>query len=101
MKSIERVFKKIEETQPGWGPYIVLARTVNGNDFSKDRIARMFGKLVPKGDYNKSEKKALLANLYCLTMPLNRTKKAGNDSPGREKRVRASISTLTHANNLK
>jgi monoamine oxidase len=77
MKSITRNFKNIKEKHPEWGSYIVLAETVYGNNFSQDRLARAFKTLIDKGEYLKEEKKELLAYLYELNKPLNRTKNDG------------------------
>lgn len=77
MKSINRNFKNIREKHPEWGSYIVLAETVRGSNFSKDRLARAFNVLVDKEEYLKEEKKELLVYLYELNKPLNRTKKDG------------------------
>lgn len=77
MKSINRKFKNIKEKHPEWGSYIVLAETVYRSNFSKDRLARAFNALVDKEEYLKEEKKELLAYLYELNKPLNRTKNDG------------------------
>lgn len=78
MRSIHRNFKNIKEKHPEWGSYIVLAETVYGNNFSKDRLARAFNELVDKEEYLREEKRELLAYLYKLNKPLNRTKNDGN-----------------------
>ena len=74
MKSIKRLFEKIEKQNPIWGSYIVFANAINTRNFSHDRIARMFGTLVDKSEYSRSEKRGLLEYLYSLNEPLNRTK---------------------------
>ena len=66
MKSIERRFKKISDANPFLGDYIVFAKAIAGQGFSKVRLARAFNKLVPKDDYDPKEKKELLAHLYDL-----------------------------------
>src|ERR1035437_8395856 len=75
MKSLKRVFDKVQKENPGWGAYIVFANTVRGRNFSHDRIARMFNLLVDRSEYLKSEKIGLLKYLYSINKPLNRTKK--------------------------
>lgn len=84
MRSIKRLFKKIEKENPGWGSYIVFANTVKGKNFSHDRIARMFTELVDKNEYSKSDKKDLLEHLYILNKPLKRTKNRGELPPSEE-----------------
>lgn len=86
MRSIKRLFKKIEEENPGWGSYIVFVNTIKGKNFSHDRIARMFTELVDKHEYSKSDKKDLLEHLYLLNKPLKRTKNRGK-SPHREEKT--------------
>ncbi|MEI6552997.1 MAG: hypothetical protein WCO09_00340 [bacterium] len=66
MKSIERRFKKVAEQNPNLGDYIVFAKAIAGQGFTKDRLARAFNKLVPKDDYAPGDKKELLAHLYDL-----------------------------------
>ena len=73
MKSIKRLFKKVQAENPGWGTNVILANVVYGRNFSKDRIARMFKELVDKDEYSQSDKKALLEFLYLHTKGLKRT----------------------------
>lgn len=71
------MFKKIEKENPSWGSPVIFASVAYGRNFSKDRLARMFNKLVNKKDYDPSDKKELLEFLYLHTKGLKRTKNEG------------------------
>jgi len=77
MRSIERLFNKIQKENPGWGSIVVFNHIVNGKNFSHDRIARWFNILVDKEEYEKSDKKKILKYIYLMNTPLNRTKNRG------------------------
>lgn len=77
MRSIKRVFEKVQKENPGWGSIIVFNHIVDGKNFSHDRIARWFNILVDKQEYDQSDKKALLDYVYHVNTPLNRTKNGG------------------------
>ncbi|MEI6553844.1 MAG: hypothetical protein WCO09_04700 [bacterium] len=68
MRSIERRFKKFAAKKENefLGDFIVLGRAVADQGYSLDRLARAFNRLVPKDDYDKRDKKALLEHLYSL-----------------------------------
>ncbi len=66
MKSIERRFKNIQTKHPESSSYICFADSINGQNFSTDRIKRNFNRLVSKDDYTQEEKNRLLKNLYSL-----------------------------------
>ena len=85
MRSIERLFEKVERQNPGWGSNVVFANVINGKNFSHDRIARMFSKLVDKNEYERSEKKQILKYLYLINEPLKRTKNETILHPSEEK----------------
>ena len=77
MRSIKRVFKKVQKENPGWGSVIIFNHIVSGKNFSHDRIARWFNILVDKQEYDQSDKKELLEYVYLMNIPLNRTKNGG------------------------
>lgn len=63
MKTLKLRFDKIRESNPNWGDYICFAETVKGQNFKESTIARWFSLLVPKADYEQSDKKLLLKSL--------------------------------------
>lgn len=67
MKSLERRFRNILEKNPCRSSYICFAEAVRGRKFSRQTIHRWFRKLVDKSDYDKKERKTLLANLSELS----------------------------------
>jgi hypothetical protein len=77
MRSIERLFEKVQKENPSWGSIIVFNHIVNGKNFTHDRIARWFNILADKQEYDQSDKKALLSYVYLINIPLNRTKIEG------------------------
>ena len=67
MKSLERRFKIMAEKNPSAGSYIVFAKTVKGQNFSRPILRKWFYKLVNKEDYARNEVKSLLKHLEDLT----------------------------------
>lgn len=67
MKSIQRRFEVFKAKNPSLGDFTNLMRTVKGQRFSKDTIARWFERLVDKEDYSKSDKRHLIQELLRLT----------------------------------
>lgn len=63
MRSIERRFEKSKNTTTITKFYDAVAY----QKFSKDRIRRYFNQLVDKDDYDQSDKRAILQDLYRLT----------------------------------
>lgn len=47
--------------------YICFALAISQQGFGAQAISRWFNKLVQKDDYDKRDKKSLLAHLMCLT----------------------------------
>lgn len=66
MRSIKRRFDNISKANPYWSSYICFSAVIRGQKFSKQMIHRWFNKLVEKDDYDKRDKKALLAYLCWL-----------------------------------
>ena len=69
MRSIERRFKKFTKRNPYWSSYVCFFSAVQGQNFSKQAIARWFNKLVDKDDYCSKEKRAILTHIYTHTKP--------------------------------
>ncbi|MFA4942071.1 MAG: hypothetical protein WC564_00315 [Patescibacteria group bacterium] len=67
MKSIERRFKNLEASNPGWSTYTCFAEAISGQGFGEQTIGRWFNKLVDKNDYSSSDKKDVLKHLVNLS----------------------------------
>lgn len=77
MRSIERKFNNVQEKNQLWSSYLCFANTIKGNNFSEDRLKRMFTKLVDKNDYAQNEKRQIIRHLLFLNNPANRTGNVG------------------------
>lgn len=77
MKSLERRFHNIQEKNPNLSSYICFARTIKAQRFNRQTTHRWFQKLVEKTDYERRDKRAVLAHLDNLTNQLRTTKKEG------------------------
>lgn len=86
MKSIKRLFDKVAKENPNWGSVVVFNHIVSGKNFTHDRIVRMFNVLVDEDEYEKSEKKAILKDVYLVNTPFNRTKNGGI-LPSRDEKI--------------
>ena len=86
MKSVRRLFEKIARENPNWGSVIVFNHIVNQKNFSNDKIGRWFSILVDKNEYDRSEKKMILKDIYARNSMLNRTKNEGK-TPLREEQI--------------
>ena len=47
--------------------YLAFARAVQGQKFTRASIVKNFSEMVVEQDYDKSEKKALISNLFKLS----------------------------------
>lgn len=63
MKSIKSTFEKIQDRNPSLGACVVLAQVVRGKRFTQSSITREFTKLVPKEEYARSERRAVIRYL--------------------------------------
>lgn len=63
MKSLERCFQNIAKRNPGWSSYLQFAEAIKNQKFSKEVVHRWFTKLVDKDDYDRKDKRAILAQL--------------------------------------
>lgn len=73
MKSLERRFKNITGKNQSLSSYSCFAKTVKGQNFNRQTLHRWFQKLVDKDDYERSDKKAVLAHLDNLSNPMRIT----------------------------
>lgn len=67
MNKITENFMKLRDEFPNLGDYIILAKVVSGKGYSKEIIAKLFTKLVPKDDYERADKSLLLKHLQKLS----------------------------------
>lgn len=70
MISIKSTFNKIQSKQPSLGACPILAQAVRDKGFTQSSIARAFTKLVPKEEYDLSERRAVIKHLTNLSNPL-------------------------------
>lgn len=67
MRSLERRFKNLETKNPLWSSYVCFAQAIINQKFNSQAISRWFNKLVDKSDYDRRDKKSILAHLDQLT----------------------------------
>jgi hypothetical protein len=67
MRSVKKVFNRINSENPYWSDYICFAEAVRGRRFSRKTIIRNFNSLVDKEDYARSEKKEIIDFLVELS----------------------------------
>jgi hypothetical protein len=72
MKSLQRRFVNISETNQQWSSYYCFYEAIKDQEFSKEIIQRWFQKLVNKDDYARNEKRNIVAYLIGLSNPLRR-----------------------------
>lgn len=82
MKSIQRNFNATKAKYSDWSSYACFAGAVKGKRFGREAIRRWFNKLVEKGDYARSEKKAMLENLERLSNPMRTPENQGKTHQG-------------------
>lgn len=61
---VVEAFNKSVEKYPSWGSYIHLCTIVRGSGMSSNEVTKWFNKLVPIDEYDKSDKKDLIAYLH-------------------------------------
>lgn len=91
MKSLERKFEKLQQSNMGLGSYIIFAKAVTSERFSPDIIRRWFNKLVDKGEYRQSDKRALFAHLDKLSNA-SRSTGIGSQFASRASSIHISVS---------
>jgi len=67
MRSLERVFRKIQNENPDLSTFICFALAVEGKSFKRKTIRKHLNALIDKEDYDLSEKKRLIDHLYFLS----------------------------------
>jgi len=67
MRSVRRVFKRIEAKNPYRSSLLCFAEAVRGRSFSRKTIIRNFNALVDKEDYAKNERKEIVEFLAELS----------------------------------
>jgi len=67
MRSVRRVFKRIEAKNPCWSSLLCFAEAVRGRNFSRRTILRNFNALVDEEDYAKDEKNEIIEFLVELS----------------------------------
>ncbi len=67
MRSIERRFANVSKTALNASTYIIFARTVKDQHFSKRVVSRAFKKLVHPDDYARPERIAIINFLWKLS----------------------------------
>lgn len=77
MKSIERRFEKLQQSNPELSSYMNFSGAVGDGGFSADSISRWLNRLVDKDDYCQRDKKTLLAHLNSLSNPPRTTENEG------------------------
>lgn len=60
MRQIIQVFEDEREKSPLLGDYIILTRTARRLKLTREKVFSAFNRLVPSGDYAKSEKEKLV-----------------------------------------
>lgn len=74
MRSIKSRFTK--EYKNGVSSYVAFYRAIKGQDFTSSAVSQNFNKLVEKGDYSRSDKNTIIAQLCsvskCLRTPSQR-----------------------------
>lgn len=79
MRSIERRFRTIADKPGNWNrPTIIsFATAVSGQKFDANKVYYWFKRLVDPGDYSKSEKKQVIADMLYRINGLTRIKNRG------------------------
>lgn len=54
MKNIKRIYRRIEQKNPQWIPYMTFVDIARKSNFRNDKIVRMFDALVAKNEYMES-----------------------------------------------
>lgn len=75
MKSIQRRFERIANKNIFLSTYICFTLAISRQKFSKQTISKWFNKLVHQDEYDKNDKKSLIAHAVQLTNEPEDTKK--------------------------
>lgn len=94
MKSIERTFDALEQSNPLWGSFVIFAATVKQTQPNYRILKYWFNKLVRKDEYLQSEKRQLLDYLKTLIIPRSMYEKVSNLSPVTSKNISSSVPAI-------
>lgn len=78
MKSLERRFNTVREKNIYWSSYLCFAEAIRGQGFGRQAISRWLNKLVDLDEYEKENKKELVAFLLSLSTTLRKHKNGGS-----------------------
>lgn len=88
MKSIKGRFGKVQSKCPCLGSCIILAQAIKNQKFTQSSITRAFTKLVPKNEYNETERRTIIKFLTKVSNTLeDDTITVKNDTEERVKMV--------------
>ncbi len=82
MRNIKARFEKIQNKYPSLGACIILAQAVRGQRFTPSSIAREFSKLIPKNEFDKKERRAVLKFLAEVSNTLEDDTIMKKNAPG-------------------
>ncbi len=82
MKSLKANFRKTKRLNPRWSDYICFTHIIKGKCFDNQIVKKNFENLVNPDNYDKSNKKNILKNLYRLnvTKPTEESSFGGSKS---------------------
>lgn len=63
MRSIQRRFEGLQEKHPNLSTYIIFAKAVRGQRFTRPIMTKWFKKLVDKNDYDPKDRNTLIREL--------------------------------------
>ena len=61
---MKEIFKTLQDKYPNTSDLILFNRMIKGKGYTKGVLSKWFTKLVDKGDYLMSEKKAVLKHTF-------------------------------------
>lgn len=67
MRSIKRRYRELQRKNPDLSDYMNLIRAIKNQKFSKDIISRWFNKLINESEYDRKDKRDLIAHLVKLS----------------------------------
>lgn len=67
MKSIERIFSKLNEEHPYWSTLVCFSESIFRKNFNRESIHRWFNKLVDTDDYDTRDKKEIMNFLESIS----------------------------------
>jgi hypothetical protein len=63
---MKATFETIQKTNPAYSSYTCFAIAITGKEYLESYIEKMFGKLVERRDYSKTDRESILAHLFNL-----------------------------------